>query len=94
MISLDDKERSFMERIVRQQKIFKAVSIINVIVAATMTIFYTYEGGGINSSRFVIILLLLLSGKSSLRQYKSALLITKMRICIDTDKNGKPTDIK
>ncbi len=71
-------ETAFLTRAARRKKLFLASSIATVVVAASFFVYHGLISQDINGPRFVIILLLLLSGRSYLRLYRSAVIFGKL----------------
>ncbi len=83
MIELNDREKSLLDRIAGQKKLFLIFSIVSVVIALSLGVYYGLIAKNINSTRFVLILLILLAGRSHLRQYRSAVLLHKFKLWID-----------
>ena len=78
-MQLTDKERSFMARMINRKKLFLTFSVLSVFVAVFYFIYHGLIMRDLNPLRSVVVLLLLLSGRSHLRQYKSAVVFSKLR---------------
>lgn len=76
---LTDKEKSFFMRSVRRKNLFLTFSILSVVVALFFLVYHGLIIKDLNALRSVVVLLLLLSGRSHLRQYKSALIFSKLK---------------
>ena len=69
-----DTQQRFVERALRRKKLFLAISIVGIVIAAGLTAYYgirrlndpTYPIG----SHAVIIVLILLNSRQNLRQYR------------------------
>jgi hypothetical protein len=77
-MQLTGKERLFMERTARRKNLFLAFSILSVTAAALFLLYHGLIVKDLNALRLVIVLLLMLSGRSHLRQYRSALIFNKL----------------
>jgi hypothetical protein len=76
---LTEKEKKFLSGAAKRKSLFLISSVATVIVAI---LFLAYHGliiRDMNGPRFVIILLLLLSGRSYLRLYRSAVIFSKLK---------------
>jgi formate-dependent nitrite reductase membrane component NrfD len=91
-MELTDKEKSLLNRIAKQKNLFLAFSIINVVVAVFLCIYYGLVIRNFDGIRFVLIILILLSGRSHLRQYRSALLLQKLKIRFERKDDRYETD--
>jgi hypothetical protein len=80
---LTDKEKSFFMRSVRRKNLFLTFSILSVVVALFFLVYHGLIIKDLNALRLVVVLLLLLSGRSHLRQYKSALIFSKLKSRLD-----------
>ena len=76
---LTDKEKSFLRRTAKRKNLFLTFSVLSVVVAGVFLVYHGFIKRDLNALRFVVALLLLLSGRSHLRQYKSALIFSKLR---------------
>lgn len=76
---LTDKEKSFLRRTAKRKNLFLAFSVLSVVVAAVFLVYHGLIIRDLNALRFVLVILLLLSGRSHLRQYKSALIFSKLK---------------
>lgn len=80
---LTDAERSFAERAIRRQQLFKRISTVSVGVAVVMGA--VYVGKWLSNPSFelapraVIVLLILLNARQNLRQHKYASILAKLR---------------
>lgn len=79
---MNDVERQFAERAVRRKKLFLALSIAGIAIAALLAVFYGYERFRDPSypiaPRIVLVVLILLNSRQNLRQHKYALLLEKL----------------
>jgi uncharacterized membrane protein len=78
-LELTEKEKSFLVRTAKRKKLFLTSSVLSVLVAVVFVVYHGLIVGDLNAMRFVIVILLLLSGRSHLRQYKSALIFNKLK---------------
>ncbi len=76
---LTEKEKKFLRRAARRKSLFLISSVATVVVAVSFLIYHSLVARDMNGPRFVIILLLLLSGRSYLRLYKSAVIFSKLK---------------
>ncbi len=76
---LSEKEKKFLSRAARRKTLFLISSIATVMVAVSLLVYHGLVAKDMNGPRFVIVLLLLLSGRSYLRLYKSALIFSKIK---------------
>ncbi len=76
---LTEKEKKFLSGAARRKNLFLISSVATVIVAVSFLVYHGLVTKDMNGSRFVIILLLLLSGRSYLRLYKSAVIFSKLK---------------
>ena len=75
---LTDREKKFLSRAARRRSLFFLSSIVTVVVAVAILVYHGLVLKDMDGPRFVIILLLLLSGRSYLRLYKSAMIFGKL----------------
>jgi len=75
---LTDRERSFLRRTARRKNLFLTFSVLSVVVAAVFLVYHGLIIRDLNGLRFVLAILLLLSGRSHLRLYKSAIIFSKL----------------
>jgi hypothetical protein len=76
---LTEQEIKFMTGAAKRKGLFLISSVATVVVAAVFLVYHGLIAKDINGPRFVIILLLLLSGRSYLRLYKSAVIFNKLK---------------
>jgi hypothetical protein len=93
IMDLSDNEKSLLNRIAGQKKIFLAFSIINVVIAVYLSIYYGLFSENAKTIHFVLIMLILLGGRSHLRQYRSAVLLHKLKIWLERKDDHHETDI-
>jgi hypothetical protein len=75
---LTEQENFFLTRAAKRRILFLLSSIATVGVAVSFLVYHGLVAKDMNGPRFVIILLLLLSGRSYLRLYKSAVIFKKL----------------
>ncbi len=88
-MELNDSEKKFVDRIAGQKKLYLIFSIVSVVIAVLLIVYYSFLTKDTNSLRFVIVLLILLSGRAHMRQYRSALIIDKLKLWIDNKEGIK-----
>ncbi len=76
---LTDRERGFISRVARRRSLFLLSSITTVVVAVGVLVYHGLIIKDMSGPRFVIVLLLLLSGRSYLRLYRSAIIFSKFQ---------------
>lgn len=76
---LTDQEKTFLSRAVRRKKLFLASSVATVIVALSFLVYHGMVAHDMNGLRFAVIIILLLSGRTYLRLYKSAVIFSKLK---------------
>ena len=86
-MELNDSEKELVDRIAGQKKLYLTFSIVSVLIAVMLLVYYGLIIKNINSLRIVIVVLVLLSGRAHMRQYRSALIIHKLKLWLD-DKEG------
>jgi hypothetical protein len=91
-MELTDKERSLLDRIARQKKLYLAFSIMSVVIAVLLLVYYGLLIKNINSMNFVVIILVLLGGRAHLRQYRSAVLLHKLKVWLERKDVYHETD--
>ncbi len=79
-------EKSFLTRAAKRKILFLLSSIATVAVAAVFLVYHGLIAKDMSGPRFVIILLLLLSGRSYLRLYRSAVIFSKLNPGPKTDQ--------
>ncbi len=93
-MELNSSEKKLVNRIARQKQLYLTVSIINVVIAVVLLVYYGLIATDSNSLRFVIVILILLSGKTHMRQYRSALIIFKLKQWLDNKEGQNETYVK
>jgi len=76
---LTETDKKFLTRAAKRKGLFLMSSIATVVVAVSFLVYHGLFAKDMNGLRFVIILLLLLSGRSYLRLYKSAVIFNKLQ---------------
>ncbi len=76
---LTEAEKNFLTRAAKRKSLFLMSSVATVAVAVSFLVYHGLFAKDMNGLRFVIILLLLLSGRSYLRLYKSAVIFNKLK---------------
>jgi hypothetical protein len=75
---LTSQEIKFITRAARRKNIFLLSSAATVVVALSFLAYHGLFAKDLNGLRFAVILILLLSGRSYLRLYKSAVIFSKL----------------
>ena len=76
---LTEQEKAFLSRAAKRKKLFLASSMATVVVALSFLVYHVLIAKDMNGLRFAVIILLLLSGRSYLRLYKSAVIFSKLK---------------
>ncbi len=76
---LTEQEKKFLSRAVKRKKLFLASSIATVTVALSFLVYHGMVAHDMNGLRFAVIIILLLSGRTYLRLYKSAAILSKLK---------------
>ena len=76
---LTEKEKKFLSAAARRKSLFLISSVATVAAAVAFLVYHGLVAKDMNGPRFVIVLLLLLSGRSYLRLYKSAVIFSKLK---------------
>lgn len=82
-MELTAKEKNLLNRISRQKNLYLTFSIVNVAVAVSLVVYYGLVTQDISSIRIVLVILILLAGRAHLRQYRSAVLLGKLKIWLE-----------
>lgn len=93
-MELTDKEKLFLVRVARRKNMYLIVSLLSVIIAVFLLVYHGLIKGDINALRFVIIILILLAGRAHLRQYRSAVILHKLKLWLDDSNDGNKIDVK
>ncbi len=88
-MELNDSEKKLVDRIAGQKKLYLTFSIVSVVIAVLLLVYYGLVIKNINLLRIVIVVILLLSGRAHLRQYRSALIIHKLKLWLDSKEGIK-----
>jgi uncharacterized membrane protein len=91
-MELTDKEKSSLDRIARQKNLYLAFSFISVVIAVILLVYYGLLIKNINGLNFVVIILVLLAGRAHLRQYRSAVLLHKLKVWLERKDVYHETD--
>jgi hypothetical protein len=75
---LTEKEKTFLVRTAKRKKLFLISSLATVAVAASFLVYHGLVVRDMNGLRFAVIIILLLSGRTYLRLYKSAVIFSKL----------------
>ena len=82
------QEMKFLSRAAKRKALFLASSIVSVAVAASFLVYHALIARDMSGLRFAVIIVLLLSARSYLRLYKSAVIFNKIMPGIETPKRG------
>lgn len=81
-MNLTDAELNFAKRAIKRKKLFLILSIVSVIVALCLALYYTWQAvtqsGFAVTIHFVPVLLILLMARQNLRQYYYAKILEKL----------------
>lgn len=91
-MQLTDKEKSLLDRIARQKNLYLAFSFMSVGIAALLIVYHGVFKHDINAINFVLIILVLLAGRSHLRQYRSAVILHKLKAWLERKDVYHETD--
>jgi hypothetical protein len=80
------EEGKFLVRAAKRKNLFLLSSIATVVVAASFLVYHGLFAKDLNGLRFAIIIILLLSGRTYLRLYKSAVIFSKLKAGKDMKK--------
>ena len=76
---LTEKEIKFLSGAAKRRKLFLTSSVATVVVAAAFLVYHGLVARDMNGLRFAVIIILLLSGRTYLRLYKSAVIFGKLQ---------------
>ena len=80
---LTETERAFVARALRRRRLFLALSVIGVIIAVGLAVYYTWrklhDPAFTLGARMVIVVLVLLNARQNLRQYRFAGILEKLQ---------------
>ena len=77
--TLTEAEIKFISRAARRKRLFLISSIVSVVVAAAFLVYHGLVAKDMSGLRFAVIIILLLSGRTYLRLYKSAVIFDKLK---------------
>lgn len=75
---LTEDEKSFLIRAAKRKNLFLLSSIASVVVAVSFFVYHVLIAKDLNGLKFAVIIILLLSGRSYLRLYRSAVIFNKL----------------
>jgi hypothetical protein len=79
---LTEGERAFVVRALRRRRLFLALSVVGVVVAAGLAVYYAWrklhDPAFAVGARMVIVVLVLLNSRQNLRQYRFAGILEKL----------------
>jgi hypothetical protein len=79
---LTGTERAFVARAVRRRRLFLALSVLGLVVAVGLGVYYTWcklhDPAYAVGPRLVIVVLILLNSRQNLRQYRFAGILQKL----------------
>jgi hypothetical protein len=76
---LTDKEIRFLSGAAKRKKLFLLSSVATVVVAVSFLVYHGLIARDMNGIRFALTIILLLSGRTYLRLYKSAIIFDKLK---------------
>ncbi len=76
---LTEAEGKFLARTAKRKNLFLGSSIATVVVAVSFLVYHILIAKDMNGTRFALIIILLLSGRTYLRLYKSAVIFDKLK---------------
>ena len=79
MGDLTEKEIKFLSGAAKRRKLFLISSVATVVVALSFLVYHGLVARDMNGLRFAVIVILLLSGRTYLRLYKSAVIFSKLK---------------
>jgi hypothetical protein len=79
MGDLTEKEIRFLSGAAKRKKLFLISSVATVVVAMSFLVYHGLVARDMNGLRFAVIIILLLSGRTYLRLYKSAVIFSKLK---------------
>ncbi|TNF56093.1 hypothetical protein EP227_01305 [bacterium] len=89
-----NKEKLLLSRISKQKNLYLTFSIVSVIIALVLLAYYGLILKNMNSLRFVIVILVLLGGRAHLRQYRSAVLLHKVKLWLENSDDRNKANTK
>jgi len=75
-LRLTEQERSFLERQLRSTQRYAVFTVVDLLVAVGLTVWWVLDGFG--GTRFALIMLVLLHARANLKQHKDAKLMAKL----------------
>lgn len=75
---LTETEKNYLTRVAKRKNLFLMSSIATVVVAVSFLLYHTLIAKDLNGTRFAVIIILLLSSRTYLRLYKSAVIFGKL----------------
>lgn len=85
--ALTDKELRFLSGAAKRKGLFLLSSIATVAVAVSFLVYHGLVAKDLNGIRFAVIVILLLSGRTYLRLYRSAVIFGKLNVLSATDRS-------
>ncbi|RJQ43559.1 MAG: hypothetical protein C4538_11865 [Nitrospiraceae bacterium] len=82
-MELSEKERSLLCHIAGRKNLYLIFSIVSVVVAVSLLIYNGIIAKDLSPLRFVIVILILLTARAHLRQYRSALILHKLKLWLE-----------
>jgi hypothetical protein len=76
---LTEKDMLFLSGTAKRKKLFLMSSAATVVVAVSFLVYHGLIARDMNGLRFAVIIILLLSGRTYLRLYKSAVIFSKLK---------------
>lgn len=77
---LTEKEIRFLSGAAKRKTLFLMSSLATVVVAVSFLVYHGLIARDLNGIRFAVIIILLLSGRTYLRLYKSAVIFSKLKL--------------
>jgi hypothetical protein len=88
---LTDYQQKLIQNAIRRKKLFLILSIISVVIALGLAVFYTWEATTLpafdTGIHFVLVILILLNARQNLRQYNYAKVLESMTLKNKADTN-------
>jgi len=85
-------EQKLITNAIRRKKLFLILSIISVVIALSLAIFYAWEASTMPSFdtgiHFVLVILILLNARQNLRQYNYAKILEQMTLNKTSESQG------
>lgn len=75
---LTEQEIKFLTRAAKRKSLFLLSSVATVVVALSFLVYHGLFAKDLNGLRFAVIIILLLSGRTYLRLYRSAVIFSKL----------------